>query len=211
MPTLEEIRKRFAKNPAAPDEPLSAAASAAALAEAAAKLFEPLKRFELQVSEIAKVAEPLERVLNQTARTLDQIRTFESEMERLGRAYEGIRTFQAALSSDAARDLRDQFDAVGRTFYENLATAAAVLEPALEFQSRISVLAKVFDGLKPLQEQFNKLAEGFKPQPAVQPPSGAKPAGTIVLEQASATTNNPAAAALANAAAGNAAVSSNGR
>jgi flagellin-specific chaperone FliS len=208
MPTLEEIRKRFAKNPSAPDEAAAPASSPAALAEASLKLFEPLKRFELQVSEIAKVAEPLERVLNQTARTLDQIRAFESEMERLGRAYDGIRTFQAALSSDAARELREQFDAVGNTFYQNLATAAAVLEPALEFQSRISVLAKVFDGLKPLQEQFNKLAEGFKPQGA-QPASSAKPT-TIVLEEMAAA-NNAAANAAVSPGVGNAAVSSNGR
>jgi hypothetical protein len=166
--------------------------SPAALAEAALKLFEPLKRFELQVSEIAKAAEPLEHVLNQTARTLDQIRAFESEMERISRAYEGIRTFQAALNSDAARELREQFDAVARTFYENLATAAAVLEPALEFQARISLLAKVFDGLKPLQEQFNKLAEGFKPQTA-QPAATVSKPPAFVLEQAAAT-NGPTAA-----------------
>jgi flagellin-specific chaperone FliS len=198
MPTLEEIKRRFGKNPAAEDGP--AMSSPAALAEAALKLFEPLKRFELQVSEIAKAAEPLEHVLNQTARTLDQIRAFEGEMERIGRAYEGIRTFQAALNSDAARELREQFDAIGRTFYENLATAAAVLEPALEFQARIALLAKVFDGLKPLQEQFSKLAEGFKPH-TPQPATPSKPPA-FVLEQAAAT-SAPAAP--------NAALSSNGR
>jgi len=184
MASLEEIRRRFAKTNTADDgagngsfSTAAVSASATALGGAALKIFDPLKKFEVQVSEIIKVAEPLERVLNQTARTLDEIKVFSSEMERLAKAYEGIRTFQAALNAEAAKELRQQFDGIEKTFYENLSTAAALLDPAREFQTRISELAKIFDGLKPLQEKFTALAQNFKAQPADAPK------GAIVLDQ----------------------------
>ena len=94
MASLEEIRKRFAKMNSADDglngngNGLSSAA-ASALGGAALKIFDPLKKFEVQVSEITKIAEPLERVLNQTARTLDEIRVFSTEMERLAKGVSG--------------------------------------------------------------------------------------------------------------------------
>jgi flagellin-specific chaperone FliS len=180
MGSLDEIRKRFAKmnsnEDAADNGSSSASAAASGLSGAALRIFDPLKKFEVQVSEITKVAEPLERVLNQTARTLDEIKVFYTEMERLAKAYEGIRTFQAALNADAASELRQQFDGIEKIFYENLCTAAALLDPVREFQPRISELAKVFDGLKPLQEKFLALANNFKPQPAETPK------GTIVLD-----------------------------
>jgi hypothetical protein len=183
MASLEEIRRRFAKVNSGEDGTYNGAsngassAAASALSGAALKIFDPMKKFEVQVSEITKIAEPLERVLNQTARTLEEIKVFSTEMERLAKAYEGIRTFQAALNADASRELRQQFDGIEKTFYENLSTAAALLDPAREFQARISELAKVFDGLKPLQEKFTALAKNFKPQPAPD----AK--GAIVLDQ----------------------------
>jgi hypothetical protein len=183
MASLDEIRKRFAKNSMNPgDEGIgngSAAVATSGLRGAALRIFDPLKKFEVQVSEIGRVAEPLERVLNQTARTLEEIKVFANEMERLSKAYEGIRTFQAALSADAARELRQQFDGIERTFYENLSTAAALLDPAREFQARISELAKIFDGLRPLQERLQTLAKNFKPQPV-------ESKSTIVLDQPSA-------------------------
>ncbi len=125
MASLDEIRKRFAKANSADDGNGFGTPSAAtsALGRAALKLFDPLKNFEVQVSEITKVAEPLERVLNQTARTLEEVKVFSAEMERLAKAYEGIRTFQAALNAEAARELRQQFDGIERAFYENLSTA----------------------------------------------------------------------------------------
>jgi hypothetical protein len=180
MASLEEIRKRFAKansSDEATSGDVSSSAAASALSGAALKIFDPMKKFEVQVSEITKIAEPLERVLNQTARTFDEIRVFCAEMERLATAYEGIRTFQAALNAEAAHELRQQFDGIEKTFYENLSTAAALLDPAREFQARISELAKVFDGLKPLQDKFKALAKNFKPQPTEAPK------GTIVLDQ----------------------------
>ena len=196
MASLDEIRKRFAKVNSADDGNGLGAPSAAtsALGRAALKLFDPLKNFEVQVSEISKVAEPLERVLNQTARTLDEVKVFSAEMERLAKAYEGIRTFQAALNAEAARELRQQFDGIERTFYENLSTAAALLDPAREFQARISELAKIFDGLKPLQEKLLGLAKNFKPAPI-------ETKSTIVLDKPSAPNGN------ANSAVPNAAVS----
>jgi hypothetical protein len=195
MASLDEIRKRFGKmNPGeevvgngishgnengaanvASNGPSIAVTSA--LGRAAVKIFDPLKKFELQVSEITRIAEPLERVLNQTARTLEEIKVFAGEMERLAKAYDGIRTFQAALNADAARELRLQFDGIERTFHENLSTAAALLEPAREFQTRIGELAKIFDSLKPLQERFAALAKNFKPQQTETPK------GAIVLDQ----------------------------
>src|SRR5579864_2582255 len=190
MASLEEIRKRFAKVNSGEDGSFSAAsgngasgggataAAASALSGAALKIFDPMKKFEVQVSEITKIAEPLERVLNQTARTLDEIKVFATEMERLAKAYDGIRTFQAALNADAARELRQQFDGIERTFYENLSTAAALLDPAREFQARIGELAKIFDGLKPLQDKLQGLAKDFKPQPV-------ETKSTIVLDQPS--------------------------
>jgi hypothetical protein len=186
MASLEEIRRRFAKVNSGEDGTYggggggngATSAAASALSSAALKIFDPMKKFEVQVSEVTKIAEPLERVLNQTARTLDEIRVFSGEMERLAKAYEGIRTFQAALNAEAARELRAQFDGIEKTFYENLSTAAALLEPAREFQARIAELAKIFDGLKPLQDKFNALAKNFKPQPPVDPAKGA-----IVLDQ----------------------------
>jgi hypothetical protein len=202
MASLDEIRKRFAKvNPT--DERTSNGASTAAsgtsaLGRAALRIFDPLKTFEVQVSEITRIAEPLERVLNQTARTIDEIKVFTSEMERLGKAYEGIRTFQTALNVEAARELRQQFDGIERTFYENLSAAAALLDPAREFQARISELAKIFDGLKPLQEKLQGLAKNFEPQPV-------ESKSTIVLDQP-APSNAPD-----NIAVPNAAVSSHGR
>jgi hypothetical protein len=213
MATLDEIRKRFAKGTFNGLEDQSApvggfagggginSASASNFTEATLKIFDPLKRFEVQVSEIAKVAEPLERVLNQTARTLDEIKKFHTEMERLAKAYDGIRTFQAALNADGARELRNQFDGIEKIFFENLSAVAALLEPAREFQGRIAELAKVFDGLKPLQEQFTKLASNFK----TAPPEA--PKGTIVLDQPAAT---PAGGVAAPPPV-NAAVSTNGR
>jgi flagellin-specific chaperone FliS len=181
MASIDEIRKRFSKmnsnEDAAGNGSSGTSAAASGLSGAALRIFDPLKKFEVQVSEITKVAEPLERVLNQTARTLDEIEVFHTEMERLAKAYEGIRTFQSALNADAARELRQQFDGIEKIFYENLSTAAALLDPAREFQTRISELAKVFDGLKPLQEKFLALAKNFKPQPAETPE------GTIVLDQ----------------------------
>ena len=200
MASLDEIRKRFAKmNPgdeisggagvsgngnghnaahsASHGTSTSNSASNGALSGAALKIFDPLKKFELQVSEITKVAEPLERVLNQTARTLEEIKVFASEMERLAKAYDGIRTFQAALNAEAARELRQQFDGIEKTFYENLSVASALLDPAREFQARIGELAKIFDGLKPLQERFTTLAKNFQRQPPEAPKS------TIVLDQ----------------------------
>lgn len=180
MASLDEIRKRFAKAGSA-DEPNgfgTPSAATSALGRAALKLFDPLKNFEVQVSEITKVAEPLERVLNQTARTLEEVKVFSNEMERLAKAYEGIRTFQAALNAEAARELRQQFDGIERTFYENLSTAAALLDPAREFQARISELAKIFDGLKPLQEKLLGLAKNFKPAPV-------ETKSTIVLDRPS--------------------------
>ena len=193
MASLDEIRKRFAKmNPgeeavgngmsngggtsASSAENRSAPATSA-LGRAALKIFDPLKKFELQVSEVTKIAEPLERVLNQTARTLEEIKVFAGEMERLAKAYDGIRTFQTALNAEAARELRQQFDGIEKTFYENLSTAAALLDPAREFQTRIGELAKIFDGLKPLQERFSSLAKNFKPQLTDAPKSA------IVLDQ----------------------------
>jgi hypothetical protein len=183
MASLEEIRKRFAKGSmVSGDDGVASgngwsAGTVSGLSGATLRIFDPLKKFEVQVSEITKIAEPLERVLNQTARTLDEIKVFSSEMERLAKAYDGIRTFQAALSAEAARELRQQFDGIEKTFYENLSTAAALLDPAREFQARISELAKIFDGLKPLQEKFQALAKNFKPQPADAPK------GAIVLDQ----------------------------
>jgi hypothetical protein len=193
MASLDEIRKRFAKmNPdqefvdaqhpngngaASPANNSTTNVATSALGRAALKIFDPLKRFELQVSEIIKIAEPLTRVLNQTARTLEEIKVFASEMERLAKAYDGIRTFQAALNAEAARDLRRQFDGIEKTFHENLSNAAALLDPAREFQTRIAELAKIFDGLKPLQERFSALAKTFQPQQSVAPKT------TVVLEQ----------------------------
>ena len=195
MASLDEIRKRFAKmnpgeevvgngvphsNGGGSSSPASNGTSnvaGSALGRAAVKIFDPLKKFELQVSEIIKVAEPLERVLNQTARTIEEIKVFAGEMERLAKAYDGIRTFQAALNDEAARDLRRQFDGIEKTFHENLATAGALLDPAREFQTRIGELAKIFDGLKPLQERFSALAKNFEPQPSEAPKN------TIVLDQ----------------------------
>jgi hypothetical protein len=182
MASLDEIRKRFAKanstDETAGNGSSGASSGAAGLSLAALKIFDPLKKFEVQVSEIIKVAEPLERVLNQTARTVDEIKVFATEMERLAKAYEGIRTFQAALNAEAAHELRQQFDGIEKTFYENLCTASALLDPAREFQARISELAKVFDGLKPLQEKFLTLAKNFKSQ-------ATDANGTIVLDQPS--------------------------
>ena len=182
MASLDEIRKRFAKmNPtddaASSGSPNSPPAASAGLGGAALRIFDPLKKFEVQVSEITRIAEPLERVLNQTARTLDEIKVFAIEMERLSKAYEGIRTFQAALNAEAALELRQQFDGIEKTFYENLSTASALLDPAREFQARIAELAKIFDGLRPLQDKFQALAKNFKPQPPEAPE------GTIVLDQ----------------------------
>ena len=210
MATLDEIRKRFAKGNLNGVEDQAASlggfggggafnsASASTFTEATLKIFDPLKRFEVQVSEIAQVAEPLERVLNQTARTLDEIKKFHTEMERLTNAYDGIRTFQAALDADGARDLRHQFDGIEKIFFENLSAVAALLEPAREFQARISELAKIFDGLKPLQDQFIKLANNFKTDPMEVPK------GTIVLDQSAATSDGASPSV-------NAAVSTNGR
>ena len=200
MASLDEIRKRFAKVNGVDD---SVGANApgtgtSALGRAALKIFDPLKKFEVQVSEITKVAEPLERVLNQTARTIDEVKVFTAEMERLSKAYEGIRTFQTALNADASRELRQQFDGIERTFYENLSTAAALLDPAREFQTRIAELAKIFDGLKPLQEKLQALAKNFKPQPI-------ETKSTIVLDQP-ATSNGNETNPVPNAA-----VSSHGR
>ena len=213
MATLDEIRKRFAKGNLTSTEDQGAplggfggggafnSASASTFTEAILKIFDPLKRFEVQVSEIAKVAEPLERVLNQTARTLDEIKKFHTEMERLAKAYDGIRTFQAALNADGARELRHQFDGIEKIFFENLSAVAALLEPAREFQGRIGELAKIFDGLKPLQDQFTKLANNFKTAPVEAPK------GTIVLDQPATTpAEGPSAPAPVNAA-----VSTNGR
>jgi len=192
MATLDEIRKRFAKGslngmeeqgvPSGNNGAAGAfsSGSTSTFTEATLKIFDPLKRFEVQVSEIAQVAEPLERVLNRTARILDEIRKFHSEMERLANAYDGIRTFQAALNVDGARELRHQFDGIEKIFFENLSAVAALLEPAREFQARISELAKIFDGLKPLQDQFIRLADNFKP-------AAMEPKGTIVLDQPAAT------------------------
>ena len=189
MASIDEIRKRFAKaSPNGIDDNGGNGVSSGGgsiganfgLTDATLKIFDPLKRFEVQVSEITRIAEPLERVLNQTARTLDEIRVFHTEMERLARAFDGVRTFQAALNADGARELRAQFDAIAKIFYQNLSTAAALLDPAREFQARISELARVFDGLKPLQEQFRTLANNFKPVAADAPK-------TIVLDQAAAT------------------------
>jgi flagellin-specific chaperone FliS len=188
MASLDEIRKRFGKTSLnAMDDNGGGGGSLGAgslgagfgLTDATLKIFDPLKKFEVQVSEIAKAAEPLERVLNQTARAVDEIKVFHTDMERLAKAYDGIRTFQAALNADGARELREQFDAIAKIFYENLSTVAALLDPAREFQARISELSRVFDGLKPLQEQFTELAKKFKPEVAENPK-------TIVLEQASA-------------------------
>ncbi len=137
-------------------------------------MFEPLKRFELEVSDIAKIAEPLEKVLNRIAMTVSEIKSFYSEMERLSRAYDGIRTFQAALSSDGSRELREQLDALGGAFYDNLKMVSALIEPAKEFQLRITELAKLFEGLQPLQEQFDKLAESFKPASVSAPAQAPK-------------------------------------
>lgn len=188
MASLEEIRKRFAKVNSGEDGTYNGSSNSAsigassvaasALSGAALKIFDPMKKFEVQVSEITKIAEPLERVLNQTARTLEEIKVFSAEMERLAKAYEGIRTFQAALNAEASRELRQQFDGIEKTFYENLSTAAALLDPAREFQTRIAELAKIFDGLKPLQDKFTALAKNFKPQPPVDSAKGA-----IVLDQ----------------------------
>ncbi len=148
MASLEEIRKRFAKVNSGEDGTYNGSSNSAsigassvaasALSGAALKIFDPMKKFEVQVSEITKIAEPLERVLNQTARTLEEIKVFSAEMERLAKAYEGIRTFQAALNAEASRELRQQFDGIEKTFYENLSTAAALLDPAREFQTRIA-------------------------------------------------------------------------
>ena len=188
MASLEEIRKRFAKVNSGEDgtnysesnnngSPAASQVNISALGGAALKIFDPMKKFEVQVSEITKIAEPLERVLNQTARTLEEIKVFAAEMERLAKAYDGIRTFQAALNAEGSRELRQQFDGIEKTFYENLCTAAALLDPAREFQARIAELAKIFDGLKPLQDKFNALAKNFKPQTQVDPK------GAIVLDQ----------------------------
>ena len=187
MASLDEIRKRFGKTSLNAMDENNGSGSAAhgaggiggafGLTGATLKIFDPLKRFEVQVSEITKIAEPLEKVLNQTARALDEIKVFYAEMERLSLAYEGIRTFQAALSADGARELREQFDAIAKIFYENLSTTAALLDPAREFQARISELARVFDGLKPLQDQFTELAKKFKTEKPANP-------NTIVLDQA---------------------------
>jgi len=203
MASLEEIRKRFAKVNSGEDGSYgsTSSASVSALSGAALKIFDPMKKFEVQVSEITKIAEPLERVLNQTARTLEEIKVFSAEMERLAKAYDGIRTFQAALNAEATRELRQQFDGIEKTFYENLCTAAALLDPAREFQARIAELAKIFDGLKPLQDKFNALAKNFKPQPPIDPAKGA-----IVLDQP-ATPSATVSIGTPNAAAG----TSNGR
>lgn len=180
MASLDEIRKRFAKVNSADDGGSNGipGPGTSALGRAALRIFDPLKKFELEVSEITRIAEPLERVLNQTARTIDELKVFTGEMERLAKAYEGIRTFQTALNAEAARELRHQFDGIERTFYENLSTAAALLDPAREFQARIAELAKIFDGLKPLQEKLQGLAKDFKPQPV-------ETKSTIVLDQPS--------------------------
>jgi len=199
MASLDEIRKRFAKVNSL-DEGSSNGSSSigtSALGRAALRIFDPLKTFEVQVSEITRIAEPLERVLNQTARTIDEIKVFTNEMERLAKAYEGIRTFQTALNAEASRELRQQFDGIEKTFYENLSTAAALLDPAREFQARISELAKIFDGLKPLQEKLQGLAKDFKPQPV-------ESKSTIVLDQPSTPNSSE------NISAPNAAVSSHG-
>jgi flagellin-specific chaperone FliS len=178
MASLDEIRKRFAKVNATDDSASNNAGNpgTSALGRAALRIFDPLKKFELEVSEITRIAEPLERVLNQTARTIEEVKVFTAEMERLSKAYEGIRTFQTALNAEAARELRQQFDGIERTFYENLSTAAALLDPAREFQARLSELAKIFESLQPLQEKLQGLAKNFKPQPV-------ESKSTIVLEQ----------------------------
>jgi hypothetical protein len=206
MASLDEIRKRFAKVNMAEEGAANGSISAgngtpnvgtSALGRAALRIFDPLKKFEVQISEITRIAEPLERVLNQTARAIDEIKVFTVDMERLAKAYDGIRTFQTALNAEAARELRHQFDGIERTFYENLSTAAALLDPAREFRARISELAKIFDGLKPLQEKLQGLAKDFKPQPV-------ESKSTIVLDQRSTPSGAENMAA-------NAAVSGQGR
>lgn len=169
MASLEELRKKFVKNGNPLADGAALAPAAVGLTEAAVKMFEPLKRFEVEVSDIAKIAEPLEKVLNRVSLTVSEIKTFYSEMERVSKAYDGIRTFQAALSSDASRELRGQLDALAATFCENLKIVSALIEPAKEFQARIAELAKLFEGLQPLQEQFEKLAESFKPPQIASP------------------------------------------
>jgi flagellin-specific chaperone FliS len=195
MASLDEIRKRFAKvnmaEEGAANGSISAGNGTPNVGTSA------LKKFEVQISEITRIAEPLERVLNQTARAIDEIKVFTVDMERLAKAYDGIRTFQTALNAEAARELRHQFDGIERTFYENLSTAAALLDPAREFQARISELAKIFDGLKPLQEKLQGLAKDFKPQPV-------ESKSTIVLDQRSTPSGAENMAA-------NAAVSGQGR
>lgn len=169
MASLEELRKKFVKNGNGASDGAALVPAAVGLSDAAVKMFEPLKRFEVEVSDIAKIAEPLEKVLNRVSLTVSEIRTFHSDMERMSKAYDGIRTFQAALSSDASRELREQLDALAATFYENLKVVSALIEPAKEFQARIAELSKLFEGLQPLQEQFDKLAESFKPPQAASP------------------------------------------
>ncbi len=169
MASLEELRRKFVKNGNGAAEGAPVAPLAVGLTEAAVKMFEPLKRFEVEVSDIAKIAEPLEKVLTRVSMTVSEIKTFHSEMERLSKAYDGIRTFQAALSSEASRELREQLDALAAAFHDNLKVVSALIEPAKEFQLRITELAKLFEGLQPLQEQFEKLAESFKPPQAPSP------------------------------------------
>jgi hypothetical protein len=178
--SVDEIKRRFIRQsgslndgasdggPPKPDEPK--------INEGAARIFDPLRAFQAQLSRILESAKVIEQTLSDAARTVAELRDYHAEMTRLLEAYRTMLPFEAWLNPDS-EELRQHFDAIARIFHGNIAAIASLLDPVPEVHLRISRLERILNNLEPMQEQLRTLAHNFEPRiagdlaPPDQPPT----------------------------------------
>jgi hypothetical protein len=104
--------------------------------QAAVRSFEPLRRLQKQIFQLARSFEPT--------------RSFQNQLAALAENFEPMRGLQQQLLQ------------LSEAFQNHLGRLSKSLEPAREFQIELLKVASAFESATELQNQFQELAETFK-------------------------------------------------
>src|SRR5258706_394294 len=179
MASLDDIRRRFSRATGSINwRDAFLKSPKPAINGAAARIFDPLKTFQMRVSEIVENAGIIERSLTAAEHTMDDLNSFYLEMKNFIEAYQTLRTYECLLGPQSADELGQYFDAIAKIFDENLSAIGAILNPVPPIYSRILEFGRILRNIETIQSDFRSLAEQFKPHPVggevtapVQPPT----------------------------------------
>jgi hypothetical protein len=138
------------------------------LAEAVAKLFEPSRRCQELLAEIASSSASVAELARSTAEVYEPLKGFRDHIRRLAASYGSMRAFQDELgalaeSFEPVRVLHEKIMQLADAVRAHLADLATSLGPAAKLRAETANLAAILDSVSELQTQFFDLSNSFGP------------------------------------------------